>query len=147
MLSSPAEDATLPSLPKAGVPVPSSGESQPFQTRSKASFPGTPRLIYRFAQYSVPSLDHSRSANRGIACRHASAMDPMMGDGGRLPLEAWFWEMPICTRWWTAATLFTSALVQCQIVTAFQLFYSFRAVFHKSQVRRVHPHGRLGCTR
>lgn len=70
-----------------------------------------------------------------------------MGDGGRLPLEAWFWEMPICTRWWTAATLLTSALVQCQIVTAFQLFYSFRAVFHKSQVRRVSPRGRLGCTR
>lgn len=55
-------------------------------------------------------------------------------DGGRLPLEAWFWEMPMCTRWWTAATVLTSALVQCRIVTPFQLFYSFRAVFVKSQV-------------
>lgn len=55
-------------------------------------------------------------------------------DGGRLPLEAWFWEMPTCTRWWTTATVLTSALVQCQMVTPFQLFYSFRAVFVKSQV-------------
>ena len=72
-------------------------------------------------------------------------MDPVMGDGGRLPLEAWFWEMPICTRWWTAATLLTSALVQCQIVTPFQLFYSFRAVFHKYQVSsKVRAHSCLG---
>lgn len=72
-------------------------------------------------------------------------MDQMMGggDGGLggqagFPLEAWFWEMPFCTRWWTTATVLTSALVQCQIVTPFQLFYSFRAVFVKSQVRPVH---------
>jgi Derlin-2/3 len=62
------------------------------------------------------------------------------GDGGvggqaGFPLEQWFWEMPLCTRWWTTATVLTSALVQCQIVTPFQLFYSFRAVFVKSQVR------------
>jgi Derlin-2/3 len=56
-------------------------------------------------------------------------------DGGRLPLETWFWEMPICTRWWTVATIMTSALVQFHMVTPFQLFYSFRAVFVKSQVR------------
>ncbi len=61
-------------------------------------------------------------------------MDQMMGDWGRFPLEQWFWEMPICTRWWTTATVLTSALVQCQMVTPFQLFYSFRAVFVKSQV-------------
>lgn len=62
------------------------------------------------------------------------SMDQVM-DGGRLPLETWFWEMPMCTRWWTAATVLTSALVQCHIITPFQLFYSFRAVFIKSQVR------------
>lgn len=56
--------------------------------------------------------------------------------GDRLPLETWFWEMPTCTRWWTAATVLTSALVQCHMVTPFQLFYSFRAVFVKSQVSR-----------
>ncbi len=60
-------------------------------------------------------------------------MDQMM-DGGRFPLEEWFWEMPICTRWWTTATVAISALVQCQMVTPFQLFYSFRAVFVKHQV-------------
>lgn len=62
-----------------------------------------------------------------------------MGDGGRFPLETWFWEMPICTRWWTTATVVTSALVQCQMVTPFQLFYSFRAVFAKSQVSAFTP--------
>lgn len=68
-------------------------------------------------------------------------MDGMMGngDGGiggqaGFPLEQWFWDMPLCTRWWTTATVLTSALVQCQIVTPFQLFYSFRAVFVKNQV-------------
>ncbi|QUC19505.1 uncharacterized protein UV8b_03746 [Ustilaginoidea virens] len=58
-------------------------------------------------------------------------------EGGHLPLEEWFWEMPVCTRWWTAATVLTSALVQCHIVTPFQLFYSFRAVFIKSQYWRL----------
>lgn len=64
-------------------------------------------------------------------------MDQMIGDGGRNPLEAWFWEMPICTRWWTTATVLTSALVQCQMVTPFQLFYSVRTVFNKGEVRHV----------
>ncbi|KAK6953217.1 hypothetical protein Daesc_005517 [Daldinia eschscholtzii] len=62
-------------------------------------------------------------------------MDQMIpGDGGRNPLEAWFWEMPICTRWWTTATVLTSALVQCQMVTPFQLFYSVRTVFQKGEL-------------
>jgi Derlin-2/3 len=61
-------------------------------------------------------------------------MDQVM-DGGRLPLETWFWEMPVVTRWWTVATISTSALVQCQMIAPLQLFYSFRAVFVKSQVR------------
>ena len=60
-------------------------------------------------------------------------MDQMM-DGGRFPLETWWWEMPICTRWWTTATVLVSGLVQCQLVTPFQLFYSYRAVFQKAQV-------------
>lgn len=45
--------------------------------------------------------------------------------------------MPPCTRWWTAATVMTSALVQCNIVTPFQLFYSFRSVYAKSQYWRL----------
>lgn len=65
-------------------------------------------------------------------------MDQMM-DGGRFPLEAWWWEMPICTRWWTTATVFVSALVQCKIVSPYQLFYSYRAVFEKSQVSLQPP--------
>ncbi|KAI3343700.1 derlin-2 [Ustulina deusta] len=64
-------------------------------------------------------------------------MDQMIGDGGRNPLEAWFWEMPICTRWWTTATVLTSALVQCQMVTPFQLFYSVRTVFNKGEYWRL----------
>jgi Derlin-2/3 len=63
-------------------------------------------------------------------------MDQIMGgEGGGFPLETWFWEMPMCTRWWTTATLLMSGLVQCDLVTPFQLFYSYRAVFEKSQVR------------
>lgn len=68
-------------------------------------------------------------------------MDNMLGGGGggggamgQFPLEQWFFEMPVCTRWWTVATVVTSLLVQCHIITPFQLFYSFRAVFVKNQV-------------
>lgn len=68
-------------------------------------------------------------------------MDNMLGGGGggqigQFPLEQWFYEMPICTRWWTVATVATAVLVQCHVITPFQLFYSFRAVFVKSQVRQ-----------
>lgn len=59
-------------------------------------------------------------------------MDQVM-DGGLVPLEQWFWETPICTRWWTTATFAISILVQCQILTPFQLFYSYRSVFVKGQ--------------
>ncbi|BDD61817.1 hypothetical protein MAP00_006841 [Monascus purpureus] len=59
------------------------------------------------------------------------------GQAGQFPLEQWFYEMPPVTRWWTAATVFTSILVHCHIVTPFQLFYSFRAVYFKSQYWRV----------
>ncbi|KAK4123755.1 DER1-domain-containing protein [Parathielavia appendiculata] len=65
-------------------------------------------------------------------------MDQMMPGGGvAFPLETWFWEMPIVTRWWTTATILTSGLVQCKFVTPFQLFYSYRTVFHKSQYWRL----------
>lgn len=86
------------------------------------------------ANHHYPSVIFLHST---IATLHHSfpltTMDQVM-DGGRLPLEEWFWDMPVCTRWWTTATLLTSALVQCRVVTPFQLFYSFRAVFVKSQV-------------
>jgi Derlin-2/3 len=66
-------------------------------------------------------------------------MDNLLGGGaggamGQFPLEQWFYEMPVCTRWWTVATVATSLLVQCHIITPFQLFYSYRAVFVKNQV-------------
>ena len=61
-------------------------------------------------------------------------MAAMLGAGDGMPLEQWFFEMPVCTRCWTTATVITGVLVQCHILTPFQLFYSFRAVFHKQQV-------------
>ncbi|KAF1983410.1 putative ER-associated proteolytic system protein Der1 [Aulographum hederae CBS 113979] len=68
-------------------------------------------------------------------------MAEMLGGGegmvGQFPLEQWFFEMPVCTRWWTTATVLTSVLVQCHIITPFQLFYSFRAVYNKSQYWRL----------
>lgn len=71
-------------------------------------------------------------------------MDNMLGGAGggggamgQFPLEQWFYEMPACTRYWTTATIITSVLVQCHVITPFQLFYSFRAVFVKNQVRRL----------
>lgn len=63
--------------------------------------------------------------------------DMLEGGLGQFPLEQWFYEMPVCTRLWTTATVATSILVQCHIITPFQLFYSVRAVFVKGQVRIV----------
>ncbi|KAF2253713.1 Der1-like protein, partial [Trematosphaeria pertusa] len=61
------------------------------------------------------------------------------GDGmmGQFPLEQWFYEMPVCTRWWMTAALSASVLVQCHIISPFQLFYSFRTVFVRSQYWRL----------
>ncbi|KAF2744270.1 putative ER-associated proteolytic system protein Der1 [Sporormia fimetaria CBS 119925] len=61
------------------------------------------------------------------------------GDGmmGGFPLEQWFYEMPVCTRWWMTAAVSASVLVQCKMINPFQLFYSFRTVFFKSQYWRL----------
>lgn len=69
-----------------------------------------------------------------------SIMADLWGNNGQLgqfPLEQWFYEMPPVTRWWTVATVATSVLVHCNVVTEFQLFYSFRAVYAKSQYWRL----------
>lgn len=58
---------------------------------------------------------------------------------GGFPLEQWFFEMPVCTRWWMTAALSASVLVQCHIISPFQLFYSVRAVFFRSQVPSQRP--------
>jgi Derlin-2/3 len=63
--------------------------------------------------------------------------DGGMGQLGQFPLEQWFFEMPPCTRYWTTATVITSILLQCKIVTPYQLFYSFRSVYYKSQYWRL----------
>lgn len=65
--------------------------------------------------------------------------DGGIGAVGNFPLEQWFWEMPVCTRVWTTATVLTSVLLQCKAITPFQLFYSFRAVYVKSQVSSAPP--------
>ncbi|KAF2087534.1 putative ER-associated proteolytic system protein Der1 [Saccharata proteae CBS 121410] len=59
------------------------------------------------------------------------------GIAGGFPLEQWFHEIPVCTRWWTTITVLTSVLVQCHVLTPFQLFYSFRAVYYKGQYWRI----------
>ncbi|RYN86483.1 hypothetical protein AA0119_g12839 [Alternaria tenuissima] len=64
--------------------------------------------------------------------------DGMMGGGaGGFPLEQLFHEMSVCTRWWMTAALSASVLVQCHIISLFQLFYSVRTVFFRSQYWRL----------
>jgi hypothetical protein len=50
------------------------------------------------------------------------------------PLEQWFFEMPFCTRWWTAGVVLTSVLVQCHVISPFNMFYSTSTIFKKGQV-------------
>lgn len=66
-------------------------------------------------------------------------MAAVFGNGGQgqFPLEQWFYEMPPCTRWWTAATVVTSVLVQCEALSPYQLFYSLPAVYLRSQYWRL----------
>lgn len=60
-----------------------------------------------------------------------------IGEIGQFPLEQWFFEMPPCTRYWTTATVLTAILTQCKIINPLQLYYSFRAVYVKSQYWRL----------
>lgn len=62
-----------------------------------------------------------------------------IGEIGQFPLEQWFFEMPPCTRYWTTATVLTAILTQCKIVNPLQLYYSFRAVYVRSQVSSNQP--------
>ncbi|WPH00906.1 Hypothetical protein R9X50_00374000 [Acrodontium crateriforme] len=64
-------------------------------------------------------------------------MAAILGGGDGMPLEQWFFEMPVCTRWWTTFTVVVGVLVQCRVLTPFELFYSYRAVFHKQQYWRL----------
>lgn len=52
-------------------------------------------------------------------------------------LEQWYYDVPIVTRVWTTAAVITSVLVQCQVVTPFQLFFSVSSVWGKRQVREA----------
>ena len=55
----------------------------------------------------------------------------------QLPLEQWFYELPLCTRLWTSATVAASILTYTKVLTPFQLFYTFRSVYYKSQYWRL----------
>ncbi|KAF8534883.1 Derlin [Trichophaea hybrida] len=52
-------------------------------------------------------------------------------------LEQWYYDVPIVTRVWTTAAVITSVLVQCQVITPFQLFFSISSVFRKRQYWRL----------
>lgn len=55
----------------------------------------------------------------------------------QFPLEQWFYELPLCTRLWTTATVLASLLTYTKVLTPFQLFYTFRSVYYKSQYWRI----------
>lgn len=70
-----------------------------------------------------------------------------MDGAARLPLEAWYFDVPIVTRAFITASVVTSIAVvclslksefsnrkQCDVVSLYQLFYSWRAAFVKAQV-------------
>ncbi|KIW00779.1 uncharacterized protein PV09_07759 [Verruconis gallopava] len=71
-------------------------------------------------------------------------MADMLGGGGAagglgngVPLEQWWLEMPPVTRYWTTASVICSVLVQCHVISPFNMFYSVRAVFNKGQYWRL----------
>jgi hypothetical protein len=108
--------------------------SHPCFSDSRVSFDvkPVPNLFLRFLK--TPSTLLLQRGHQKATIMAAMLGAAGGGDIGALPLEQWFFEMPVCTRWWTTATVVTGLLVQCHILTPFQLFYSFRAVFVRSQV-------------
>ena len=96
-------------------------------------------IIDLFVSFPRVNLTQQKSRLAPVTIMDMDNMENMLRQGagqaaGQFPLEQWFYEMPVCTRYWTTATVLTSLLVQCHIITPFQLFYSFRAVFVKNQV-------------
>jgi Derlin-2/3 len=95
----------------------------------------------------VPRPPHSRYLDVYLFYIHPEAASLIMDfannnndpfpAAGQFPLEQWFYEMPLCTRTWTTAAVITSILVQCRIISPFNLFYSFRTVFHRAQYWRL----------
>ena len=55
----------------------------------------------------------------------------------RNTLEQWYYDVPIVTRVWTTAVVATAVLVQCQVVSQYQLYYTFSTVFTKRQYWRL----------
>ncbi|RPA83842.1 Der1-like protein [Ascobolus immersus RN42] len=53
------------------------------------------------------------------------------------PLEQWFYDIPVVTRYWTSAAVLTSVLVQCNFVTPFQLFLSLPKVYKRREYWRL----------
>lgn len=54
----------------------------------------------------------------------------------RIPIETWFYEVPIITRYYTCAAILTSLAVQCDLVTPYQLFFSWHTAYTKGQYWR-----------
>jgi len=86
------------------------------------------------------TISNNRSTYHDTDTFHTMA-ELLEGGLAQFPLEQWFYEMPVCTRAWTTATVLTSLLVQCKVLTPFQLFYSLRAVFVKNQVHHIGEFG------
>ncbi|ORY85540.1 putative ER-associated proteolytic system protein Der1 [Protomyces lactucae-debilis] len=54
----------------------------------------------------------------------------------RLPLETWFYEVPIVTRCFVVGAILTSLAVQIDLVSPFQLFFSWSTAVTKQQYWR-----------
>ncbi|BFZ57162.1 hypothetical protein PYCC9005_004213 [Savitreella phatthalungensis] len=54
----------------------------------------------------------------------------------RIPLETWYYEIPIITRIFVSCAIGCSILVQCDLVTPYQLFFSWRAALDRAQYWR-----------
>lgn len=57
-------------------------------------------------------------------------------DINRLPLETWFYEVPVVTRLFVSGAIVCSILVQCDLVTPYQLFFSYHTAVEKRQYWR-----------
>ncbi|KAK9463386.1 Derlin-2 [Lipomyces oligophaga] len=53
-----------------------------------------------------------------------------------IPLETWFYSVPPVTRYWMTLSVVASALVHCEVISPFQLFYSYHSAIVKQQYWR-----------
>jgi Derlin-2/3 len=57
--------------------------------------------------------------------------------GGGVPIEQWYFELPIITRIYATGAVLTTLLCQLNVISPFHLYFSFRQIVYNKQYWRL----------